>query len=48
MARNIVKLSVLRRKNVIIVEVRIRGDTDCAQGVSTWPTTKRAGDNIYI
>ena len=48
------KLSVLRRQkhlreaalNVIMVKVRIRGNTDCSQGVSTWLTSKRAGDRF--
>ena len=31
-------------QNVTIVEVSIRGDTDCTQGVSTWLANKRAGD----
>ena len=51
-ARSIMKLAVLRRpkhrrevaQTVIIREVCIRGDTDCTQGVSTWLTSKRAGD----
>ena len=54
-ARSRVKLSVLRRpkhrkeaaQNVIIVEVCIRGDTDCTQGVSTWLTSKRTGDRFH-
>ena len=51
-ARSIVKLSVLWRpkhrreaaQKAIIVEVSVRGDIDCTQGVSTWSTSKRAGD----
>ena len=35
-------------QNVIILEVSIRGDTDCTQGVSTWLANKKAGDRFLI